>query len=1420
MVAGCGGSGGSDPVAPPPEPPIQISYSINVTAEPDTASVRVGQTAEASITWHFTSTAANPSSSSYNVSSTTDGVQITGGTGTSLPNNDISTSLRYECASIETVVAQLTVSVDSTNRNVSWEINCTGQRITVESIESSVASIGFEAQASLIWRFESIGEEPTELEYTVTSNDESVTVTPSEGSATPEESITVEVRYMCQTAGDVTFELTASVGTASQVASWVVTCTEEAITVETPPAIAVVSIGDEAVSQFTWLFSSTGSEPRHIPYSASTDYDGVTITDAMGTALPESSVNHQLGFQCEVQGLVEIELTLTVGSDSRTISWIVECTIETIEILNYPMASHISIGESAAHELVWQFTTTSDNERTFSYSVVPDNPSVGVAGGAGVASPDNELSTQLIFACESAGTVQIDVVITVANTVATTTWLITCSEESVVVDQALSDLSISVGSEGVSSFSWRVETTGIQSRMFSYSIESRNEALEIHPNRGQIGAEDIVVSRVSYTCTEAVQVGISITINVGSASHPLLWHVECSEEQIEVASSPMETTVASTGSTTSIEFQWSISSTTTRARSFPFTVMSTTAGIQIVSPTGFISAEEELVTVVSYECREVGITEALIVISAGSATSELTWSIECSQETIEIVDAPTPISVSVGEFASSTIRWRAKTTSSFLEELDYLIKPDRSELTVELATGRIGIDEVIETNIVFECTAQAQLVFEIAIEVGNARHALTWIVECTTESIVFELDPLPVTAAEVGETAKVELNWLLNSTAHTTREFMYEITTNSSNVHISNPTGMTKPGVAISNDISYVCHELGEFDIVFSVTVGSTSAATSWSVACAREYIAVLTAPMQRQVPVGDSVTAELVWEYRSPSTSEEVRYEISSSTRGIQILNSRGTVLPGTEVTSRLRFPCSTRRNVTVMLRISAGDISRDLPWRIECAGEDLTQFITSFFQGPRIGVFRFESTADGWTSSAVTESEEDSHDRLQFRTNRQVFVEIRTEHNELVPLPIAVQMDVGTSGFVVNQIGEVETKVNESDVGYKYTSTFLFDIAAGIFTSPSKIQVLVDPESLYPELDESNNTASFTFDARNTWELPKLHVTFVPIRTQDGVPDLSDIEPFVQPLYELMPVGTIEVSIGEELDAGDVSWTLDTSRVILDSLHVRYMSSADSDSYYQGIVRRPEEVEVNLCGNAFLDSTVSITVEQCSHDTGAHELGHNFNLKHAPACGAENTNVDLDFPYPAGNIGRETGWLMQQKRFIDGSAPKEFVQLEYRYYDIMSYCPETFTSRYSYGKALAYLNRKYPVLASLPPYKPVGAEYAKVQDRSVVLSGLVSPESNWELRHIMLVDLNPKRFYASPTDHSIAVIHEASATVLHREPLHVLRAAHGNNEHLSWGVRLPYFDSDDVHVYVVDEVDRIMLEVDLDARLRALTH
>ena len=75
---------------------------------------------------------------------------------------------------------------------------------------------------------------------------------------------------------------------------------------------------------------------------------------------------------------------------------------------------------------------------------------------------------------------------------------------------------------------------------------------------------------------------------------------------------------------------------------------------------------------------------------------------------------------------------------------------------------------------------------------------------------------------------------------------------------------------------------------------------------------------------------------------------------------------------------------------------------------------------------------------------------------------------------------------------------------------------------------------------------------------------------------------------------------------------------------------------------------------------------------ETIAHELGHNRNLYHAPACGAGGP--DRYYPYRDGNIGA-WGWDAGTGELV---APDRW--------DFMSYCEPTWVSDYQYTNAIRY--------------------------------------------------------------------------------------------------------------------------------------
>ncbi|MDE0356330.1 MAG: M66 family metalloprotease [Gammaproteobacteria bacterium] len=108
----------------------------------------------------------------------------------------------------------------------------------------------------------------------------------------------------------------------------------------------------------------------------------------------------------------------------------------------------------------------------------------------------------------------------------------------------------------------------------------------------------------------------------------------------------------------------------------------------------------------------------------------------------------------------------------------------------------------------------------------------------------------------------------------------------------------------------------------------------------------------------------------------------------------------------------------------------------------------------------------------------------------------------------------------------------------------------------------------------------------------------------------------------------------------------------------------------HYLGVMAGPTSPG-GLLGIAFdIGSWSSFSVLDA--ETIAHELGHNRNLYHAPACGAGGP--DRYYPYGDGNIGA-WGWDVSTGELV---APDRW--------DFMSYCEPTWVSDYQYANAIRY--------------------------------------------------------------------------------------------------------------------------------------
>ncbi len=875
-------------------------------------------------------------------------------------------------------------------------------------------------------------------------------------------------------------------------------------------------------------------------------------------------------------------------------------------------------------------------------------------------------------------------------------------------------------------------------------------------------------------------------------------------------------TITPIGQVADATIKWQYSSLSNNLESRSYTVTTIAAGIRIAKRTGSALPNNDVKTTVRYECTSTGVVDAQIKLNVGATTRIISWLIHCVAPRVS-VEPIEPSIAFVGATAESHLVWSYESLAKNAKELPFKIRSNDGFLRVEPGEGHALPETKIDVKVRYTCQASGTVALNVGLQVGLATKVVEWAVTCTEEHVLVEIAPSKATA-HIGGEAEAEFAWRFLSNGEEEGQIAYVINADISGVTIGNASGSVLPDATVHHKLAYRCTSRGLDEVQITIAVEDESHSFIWHVECVDERVAIISAPQPQTIEVGDSTIERLEWRFDSSGPSRQVRFEVTSSTRGLQIRNGSGDVITGNVISTTLRFVCNTRRSFAIKLLISAGDARRTLHWRVDCAGEDLSQFVATLYQGPQISKLEFSATEDSWEYVDVTQSVIGDQDALHFRTNRQLFVQIRTQHDELEPLPLEVSLVNPTRSVIGNQVGQTDTVINNLASGPRYSSTFLFDIEAQAFDAYSELRVQIDPDSLYVETNEHNNRASFMLDSRNTSLLPSFQLKLVPIRTHEGIPDLTDTSRFTRPIYELMPIGIVEVSTLDELDVSDQSWSFDSGRLILDELYALFTRSADSDSYYLGVVHQPDR-SVALCGNAFVGGKVSVVrdfPDRCSEQITAHEIGHNFSLKHAPACGAENEDPDLDFPYIEGNIGSETGWLMERRQFIDGSAPSEFVQLNYGYYDVMTYCPNTFTSQYSYKKALAYLNERTAVQASARVGRPAASQFERVSGISIAVSGVYTSQAAWEIRAISLVEEDPLPSLIARTKYAFRIIDSDSGTIVHQERLNMHRAAHGVGDHVTWGVRVPYFGVDGFQLNVIDDLGRVVLEQDFGKLLK----
>jgi hypothetical protein len=230
-------------------------------------------------------------------------------------------------------------------------------------------------------------------------------------------------------------------------------------------------------------------------------------------------------------------------------------------------------------------------------------------------------------------------------------------------------------------------------------------------------------------------------------------------------------------------------------------------------------------------------------------------------------------------------------------------------------------------------------------------------------------------------------------------------------------------------------------------------------------------------------------------------------------------------------------------------------------------------------------------------------------------------------------------------------------------------------------RVEIQADPNNQVAETDEGDNALTLT---PSVGAGTVLYLTVVPVIHyafgQEKVPSIPNFSPTV---WSIWPLKEISYTIRAPYTFSD---TLDTKYgwVRLLGQLVALRQADGSGSYYYGFAR--VDYPTAVAGVGYLDYPVAAGWDDAfASQVMAHELGHNFGLRHAPCY--VDTDLDPNYPYPGAKIGT-WGYDLVNRELKDPDL----------YYDIMSYCGPMWVSDYNYEKVRAFLENNPPSPQSLP--------------------------------------------------------------------------------------------------------------------------
>jgi len=421
-------------------------------------------------------------------------------------------------------------------------------------------------------------------------------------------------------------------------------------------------------------------------------------------------------------------------------------------------------------------------------------------------------------------------------------------------------------------------------------------------------------------------------------------------------------------------------------------------------------------------------------------------------------------------------------------------------------------------------------------------------------------------------------------------------------------------------------------------------------------------------------------------------------------------------------------------------------------------------------------------------------------------------------------------------------------------FESEVVFEVPGESYRPGMGVEVAVDPGERLPESNESDNVTLMMFPDDMVQTRPiEVRVVAFNRRRAEGepsndadfvergrvVPTLAPPEQFARRIEDYMPVadGVEErLAILQSIDSTLGGEFFDWADALEEVEWNRTRFAADLAEHWIGVVQRPSSGAG--CGIAYRPGRSSVVAEfsdsVCGPRAVAHELGHNFGLRHVDGlCGS--SGHDFKYPYAEGVLGPNRAWFRGERRFVEGPEPPADPDPAavgnagdaQPYKDIMTYCTPSFTSDYSYDRALNWraendsplsANGGRPAPSAQAPQvaqaatKAAGTGGSASPTRSLAVMGRIAEDGlHWVLERAARVPSAPFPDRPPAPGGRQLIVYDAAGRVIDRRAVVPAQSTHGHRIH--WSTRLPVPPSGEpLTVEVRDSDGRILLQQWID--------